>query len=141
MLAKMAETFDRLSGGRLIRGIGGGFSDEEFQAFGLAVPSPREKIGGLEEAVRICRSLWSQSKFTFAWRLYRTEAADFGPKLSHKIPIWLGAFGTRTLDLTGRLAGGWIRSVSFAPLERIGKMHGQVAKSAMAAGRDPKEIT
>jgi alkanesulfonate monooxygenase SsuD/methylene tetrahydromethanopterin reductase-like flavin-dependent oxidoreductase (luciferase family) len=43
MVAKMAETLNRLSGGRLILGLGGGYSDGEFRAFGLRVPSPREK--------------------------------------------------------------------------------------------------
>jgi hypothetical protein len=43
MVAKMAETLDRLSGGRLILGLGGGYSDEEFRAFGLRVPSPGKR--------------------------------------------------------------------------------------------------
>ncbi len=49
MVAKMAESLDRFSNGRLILGLGGGYSDGEFQAFGLHVPSPKEKIDGLEE--------------------------------------------------------------------------------------------
>src|SRR5688500_3295153 len=47
MVAKMAETLDRLSGGRLILGLGGGASDDEFRAFGVGVPTAREKIDGL----------------------------------------------------------------------------------------------
>src|SRR6266705_6891153 len=57
MVAKMAETLDRLSGGRLILGLGGGYSDDEFRAFGLGTPTPRDKIDGLEEAIRIIRGL------------------------------------------------------------------------------------
>src|SRR6059058_4293550 len=52
MVAKMAETLQRLSGGRLILGLGGGSADDEHRAFGLGVRSPREKVDGLEEAVR-----------------------------------------------------------------------------------------
>ena len=44
VLAKMAETLDRLSGGRLILGLGGGYSDDEFRAFGLPVPTNRDKV-------------------------------------------------------------------------------------------------
>lgn len=49
LVAKMAESLDRLSGGRLILGMGGGGADHEFRAFGLGVPSPRDKIEGLQE--------------------------------------------------------------------------------------------
>ena len=48
---KLAETLDRLSGGRLILGLGGGSSDDEHCAFGLEVRSPREKVDGLEDAL------------------------------------------------------------------------------------------
>jgi alkanesulfonate monooxygenase SsuD/methylene tetrahydromethanopterin reductase-like flavin-dependent oxidoreductase (luciferase family) len=100
MVAKMAETLDRLSGGRLILGMGGGYSDEEFQAFGLRVSSPKEKVEGLEEAVRIVRGLWSQTTFTYDGQHHRTVAADLEPKPEHDIPIWLGTFGKRSLAVT-----------------------------------------
>lgn len=141
MVAKMAETFDRLSGGRLILGLGGGYSDAEFRAFGLGVPAPRDKIDGLEEAVRISRGLWSQPGFTFGGRIYRTDAADLEPKPGHPIPIWLGTFGDRALRVTGRLADGWIPSLGHAPLDRITVMRERVLAAAQQAGRDPDEIT
>src|SRR6185437_16179988 len=75
MVAKMAETLDRLSGGRLILGLGGGYSDEEFQAFGLPVPTPRAKVDGLAEAIEIARGLWHEPSFTFTGNHYRTDAA------------------------------------------------------------------
>src|SRR5688572_25492865 len=65
MVAKMAETLDRLSGGRVILGLGGGASDDEFHAFGLGVPTPSEKIDGLEDALQIIRGMWSGRDFTF----------------------------------------------------------------------------
>src|SRR6266542_621332 len=80
MVAKMAETLDRLSGGRLILGLGGGHSDDEFRAFGLGVPTPREKIDGLEEAVHVIRGLWAEQNYTFEGRRYRTEEANLEPK-------------------------------------------------------------
>jgi Luciferase-like monooxygenase len=66
MVAKMAETFDRLSGGRLILGLGGGYIDDEFRAFGLGTFSPRDKVDGMQEAIRIVRGLWSERSFSFA---------------------------------------------------------------------------
>jgi alkanesulfonate monooxygenase SsuD/methylene tetrahydromethanopterin reductase-like flavin-dependent oxidoreductase (luciferase family) len=141
MVAKMAETLDRLSHGRLILGLGGGYSDEEFQAFGLKVPTPRDKVDGLAEAIRITRGLWSQPGFTFPGRLYQTDAADLEPKPGHHIPIWLGTFGDRALALTGRLADGWIPSLGMAPPERIPAMRARIHAGARAAGRPPEAIT
>lgn len=141
MVAKMAETLDRLSGGRLILGLGGGYSDEEFRAFGLRVPSARDKVAGLEEAILITRGLWSQPQFTFEGRLHSTDAADIEPKPGHRIPIWLGTFGDRALAVTGRLADGWIPSHGYMPLERVPAMRERVLAAAREAGRNPAEIT
>jgi probable F420-dependent oxidoreductase len=141
IVAKMAETLDRLSGGRLILGLGGGASDDEFRAFGLGVPSPRDKVDGLAEAIQITRGLWSQPAFSFHGRRYHTDAADLEPKPAHQIPIWLGTFGPRALELTGRLADGWIPSLGFAPPERIPAMRERIIAGARAAGRDPAQIT
>jgi len=141
MVAKMAETLQRLSGGRLILGLGGGSADDEHRAFGLGVRSPREKVDGLEEAVRIIRGLWTESSFTFEGRRYRTEAAELEPKPEHPIPIWLGTFGPRALAVTGRLADGWIPSLGYAPPDEVVGMRESVLEAARAAGRDPSEIT
>jgi alkanesulfonate monooxygenase SsuD/methylene tetrahydromethanopterin reductase-like flavin-dependent oxidoreductase (luciferase family) len=141
MVAKMAETLDRLSGGRLILGLGGGASDDEFRAFGIEVPSPRDKVDGLEEAIRIIRGLWSERSFTFEGRRYRTDSADLEPKPEHRIPIWLGTFGDRALGVTGRLADGWIPSFELAPPERARVMRERIHAAAIEAGRDPNTIT
>jgi alkanesulfonate monooxygenase SsuD/methylene tetrahydromethanopterin reductase-like flavin-dependent oxidoreductase (luciferase family) len=141
MVAKMAETLDRLSGGRLILGMGGGYSDEEFHAFGLNVPSPKEKVEGLEEAVRIVKGLWSTRSFTYEGHHHRTVAADIEPKPDHEIPIWLGTFGKRSLAVTGRVADGWIPTHSMAPPSEIPMMRDRIIEAARDAGRDPDAIT
>src|SRR6266487_5857669 len=83
-------------------------SDDEFRGFGLGVRSPREKVDGLEEAVRVIRGMWTTPGFTFEGRLYRTDGAQLEPRPDRRIPIWLGTFGDRALNVTGRLADGWI---------------------------------
>jgi alkanesulfonate monooxygenase SsuD/methylene tetrahydromethanopterin reductase-like flavin-dependent oxidoreductase (luciferase family) len=140
MVAKMGETLNRLSDGRLILGLGGGSADHEFRAFGLDVPSPREKIDGLEDAVRVIRGLWSEPQFTYEGRRHRVENADVEPKPSRQIPIWLGTFGKRSLAVTGRLADGWIPSLSYAPPDQIPAMREQINTAAQEAGRDPADI-
>jgi alkanesulfonate monooxygenase SsuD/methylene tetrahydromethanopterin reductase-like flavin-dependent oxidoreductase (luciferase family) len=141
MIAKMAETLDRLSGGRLILGLGGGSADDEHRAFGLGVRSPKDKTDGLEEALTIIRGLWSEQSFSFSGRLYETEAADLEPKPEHQIPIWLGTFAPRALAVTGRLADGWIPSLGYAPPDEVVVMRQRVLDAAREAGRDPSAIT
>ncbi|HEX8100680.1 MAG TPA: LLM class flavin-dependent oxidoreductase [Actinomycetota bacterium] len=140
VLAKMAETLDRLSGGRLILGLGAGYVDEEFRAFGLGTRTPGEKIAGLEEAIRIIQGVWSEERLTFEGRLYRTDGADVRPKPEHRIPIWLGTYGPRALEVTGRLADGWIPTLELAPPDRVVAMRERVLDAARDAGRSPEDI-
>lgn len=140
MVAKMAETLDRLSNGRLILGLGGGSADEEHRAFGLGVRTPKEKTTGLEEAVTIIRGLWTQPAFSFEGQLYETQSAEIEPKPNRPIPIWLGTFAPRALAVTGRLADGWFPSLGYMRLDELPTMRERVLASAEAAGRDPGEI-
>ncbi|HEX4063243.1 MAG TPA: LLM class flavin-dependent oxidoreductase [Streptosporangiaceae bacterium] len=130
MVAKMAESLDRLSGGRLILGLGGGYSDEEFRAFGLGVPTPAEKVDGLAEAIAVIRGLWSRPAFSFDGRYHRTTEADLEPKPGHHIPVWLGTFGPKALALTGRLADGWIPSLGYVSADELIVMRDRVLAAA-----------
>jgi alkanesulfonate monooxygenase SsuD/methylene tetrahydromethanopterin reductase-like flavin-dependent oxidoreductase (luciferase family) len=140
IVAKMASTLDRLSAERLILGMGGGSSDQGMAALGRDVPTPRAKIDGLEEAVRIMHGLWSKPEFTFEGRIYRTDRAKVEPKPRRRIPIWLGTFGERGLAITGRLADGWIPSLEMAPPNHAKIQRGRVLMAAREAGRDAEEI-
>jgi alkanesulfonate monooxygenase SsuD/methylene tetrahydromethanopterin reductase-like flavin-dependent oxidoreductase (luciferase family) len=136
--AKMAESLHRLSGGRLILGLGGGGSNSEFEAFGLPVRTPREKVEALEEAVEVIQGLW-RGPFEFEGRHYAVRG-QIAPRPETKLPIWLGVYGPRSLALAGRVADGWIPSMRYAPPERWRRMRDRVVRSAEAAGRDPSAI-
>jgi alkanesulfonate monooxygenase SsuD/methylene tetrahydromethanopterin reductase-like flavin-dependent oxidoreductase (luciferase family) len=142
LVAKMAETLDRLAAGRLLGlGLGGGSADHEFRAFGLGVPTAREKVDGLAEAIEITRGLWREPAFTFAGKHHHTEGATITPRPERPIPVWVGTFGPRALALTGRLADGWIPSLSYAPPETIPERRDRIARAADKAGRSIEEIT
>jgi probable F420-dependent oxidoreductase len=138
--AKMAETLHRLSGGRFVLGLGGGGTDAEFEAFGLPVRPPREKIDAFEEALVIVRRLWTEESVTFEGRHYSVREASMDPRPERPIPLWLGTYGPRALRLTGRLADGWIPSFPFAPPETWREMRDLVRRAAEDSGRDPSEI-
>lgn len=140
VVAKMAESLDRLSQGRLILGLGAGASEEEFAAFGLGTRTPAERIAALEEAIRIIRGVWAQKAFRVEGDHYRALEAEVEPKPVHQIPIWLGTFGKQALRVTGALADGWIPSLAYASPEKAVAMRERVMRAASAAGRDPSAI-
>jgi alkanesulfonate monooxygenase SsuD/methylene tetrahydromethanopterin reductase-like flavin-dependent oxidoreductase (luciferase family) len=143
VLAKMAETLDRLSAGRLVLALGSGAAINEpaYHAFGLAQRSPRQKVAALAEAIDILRGLWSTSSFSYAGQHFQTEGATIEPKSRHPIPIWLGVFGDRMVDLVGRKADGWLPTYQFLAPEPAYEKLERIRKVAEDAGRNPDEIT
>jgi alkanesulfonate monooxygenase SsuD/methylene tetrahydromethanopterin reductase-like flavin-dependent oxidoreductase (luciferase family) len=141
LVAKMAESLDRLSGGRLVLGLGGGYADAEFRAIGLPVPTARQKVDGLEDAVRIARRLWTEQAVTYDGQVHHTDAATIEPKPGHHIPVWLGTFGPRALAVTGRVADGWMPSLGHVPDGTLPELRDRVLTAAAEAGRDPADLT
>lgn len=141
MLAKTAESIQRLSGGRLILGHGSGGSEEEFRRIGIRSATPGERLAALEEGVVLMRRLWGGGPVTFQGRHHTLAAAELRPVPERPIPIWLGTFGPRGLELTGRLADGWIPSLGYRPSNEMPQMLQGVRDGAAAAGRDPSALT
>jgi alkanesulfonate monooxygenase SsuD/methylene tetrahydromethanopterin reductase-like flavin-dependent oxidoreductase (luciferase family) len=141
MLTKMAESMQRLSGGRVILGHGSGGSEDEFRSIGIQPATPGERLAALEEGVLLMRKLWEGRPVTFHGRHHRVAGAQLAPTPEAPLPIWLGTFGPRALDLTGRLADGWIPSLGYRPTKEMPEMLQNVRESALAAGRDPQSLT
>lgn len=139
--AKMAETLDRLSGGRVVLGLGVGGYDPEFAAFGLAERSPGEKVGALDEAIKIIRGLWQNPSFTFDGDHFHGLQARIEPKPDHRIPIWIGAYGPKALRVTATLADGWIPSIGRLGLAEAIELRAMVLSSLREAGRSPGRFT
>jgi alkanesulfonate monooxygenase SsuD/methylene tetrahydromethanopterin reductase-like flavin-dependent oxidoreductase (luciferase family) len=141
LVAKMAESLDRFAGNRFILGLGAGAADPELRGFGLPVPTTRDKVDGLEDALQIIRGVWRQPAFSYAGRVHAVAEAELEPKPRRPIPIWLGTFGPRTLALTGRYADGWIPSLGYAGGGRLAGMRDVVLGAARDAGRAPDAMT
>jgi alkanesulfonate monooxygenase SsuD/methylene tetrahydromethanopterin reductase-like flavin-dependent oxidoreductase (luciferase family) len=140
LLGKMAETLDRLSGARLILGLGAGSGESEFRAMGLPESTVGGRVRALEEAIHIIRGLWQQPILTYEGERYVAREAGIEPRPSRRIPIWLGTVGPRGLALVGRLADGWIPSLPYARPEHAPEMIGRILGAATEAGRDPADI-
>jgi len=104
------------------------------------VPSARDKVDDLADAVRVIRGAWTTPAFTHHGRNLAVHDLEMEPKPAGPIPIWLGTFGPRALAVTGRLADGWIPSHSHAPPEAIPLLRKRIDDAAEAVGRDPAAI-
>lgn len=141
MLAKAAASLDLLSGGRVELGLGAGAFWDAIAAMGGPRRTPGEAVASLEEAIAVIRLMWGgQRGARFSGTFYQLQGVHPGPVPAHPIGIWLGVLGPRMLELTGRIADGWVPSASYAPPERLAAMHERIDAGAAAAGRPPAAI-
>src|SRR6266540_96083 len=105
LLAKMASTVDVLSHGRLDFGIGAGWYEEEYLAYGYPFPDGPERLRMLGEALQIIHAMWTEPYATFEGRYYQVRGAINEPKGVQKPhpPIWIGGGGEKvTLRLVAQ---------------------------------------
>jgi alkanesulfonate monooxygenase SsuD/methylene tetrahydromethanopterin reductase-like flavin-dependent oxidoreductase (luciferase family) len=141
VLAKAAASLDVLSGGRVEMGLGAGNFWDAIVAMGGPRRSPGEAVRSVEEAIQVMRLVWSEERSVrFDGEIYALKGLKPGPHPVHEIGIWVGAGGPRMLGLIGRLADGWVPSMSWATPERLPKMHQRIDEGAASVGRDPAEI-
>ncbi len=108
LLAKMAATFQALSGGRLVLGIGAGWKQDEYLAYGYDFPSTRERLEQLDETAQILRLMWSEPRANFQGKHYSVKDAICEPKPSPPPPLMIGGGGKKvTLRITARYADWW----------------------------------
>jgi alkanesulfonate monooxygenase SsuD/methylene tetrahydromethanopterin reductase-like flavin-dependent oxidoreductase (luciferase family) len=142
VLAKSAASLDVLSGGRVELGVGAGSFWEAIEAMGGPRRTPGESVEALEEAMRIMRAfLDMEPSVRVEGKHYRAVGAKAGPQPAHPIGLWVGAYGPRMLQLTGRLGDGWLPSIgSYLPEDAVPERQRAIDESARRAGRDPADI-
>jgi F420-dependent oxidoreductase-like protein len=106
VLAKMATTVDIISGGRLLFGIGAGWHEAEFEGYFGRFPSARDRLDGLEDAIQICRSMFTNERTSFKGKIYSaTSTLNSPPPVQKSIPILVGGSGEkRTLKIAAKYA-------------------------------------
>jgi len=141
LLANMAATLDVVSGGRLEMGIGAGWWEMEYKAYGLDFPPVADRIRALEESVQIMKQLWTEPRANFAGKHYTVTDALCEPKpvQTPHIPIWIGGAGPKlTLRVVARHADGW--NTFLMPREDYQILLGALEQHCDKAGRDPDTI-
>lgn len=138
LLAKMGTTLQLLSGGRFILGLGAGWHEEEYRAYGYAFPPAHVRVEQLEEALQIITALWAEGQATFEGQHYRVIQAVCEPRPDPAPPIVIGAFRPMMLRLTATYADGW--DVSSTNSERYYALVAQFERACAEVGRDPSAV-
>lgn len=104
-LAKVAATTDIISGGRVQMGIGGGWYEHEWRAYGYGFPSAGVRLARLDEGVQIMRDAWRDGRVTFEGKHYQVHDAIVAPKPLQQIPLWVAGGGEKvTLKIAAKYA-------------------------------------
>jgi alkanesulfonate monooxygenase SsuD/methylene tetrahydromethanopterin reductase-like flavin-dependent oxidoreductase (luciferase family) len=123
LLARMAADVDRLSGGRLVLGVGAGDDRLEFSKLGLASPPLRARQAALQETVEIVRGLWQGAPFTLAGEHFQVVDAEIrpGPVQRPHVPLLLAGGGER---VTLRQVAEYADACNFGPSGATGSAWG-----------------
>ncbi|MFQ6226554.1 LLM class F420-dependent oxidoreductase [Nocardia sp. NPDC002869] len=112
-LAKVAATVDLISGGRTEMGIGGGWYEHEWRAYGYGFPTAGERLGRLDEGVQIFRQAWQTGAATLDGRYYQVDGAIVRPLPAQEggLPLWIAGGGEKK---TLRIAAKYANYTNFA---------------------------
>jgi alkanesulfonate monooxygenase SsuD/methylene tetrahydromethanopterin reductase-like flavin-dependent oxidoreductase (luciferase family) len=137
LLAKMAATLDHVSDGRLILGLGCGWHDPEYEAFGYPTD---HKVGRFEEALTVIRTLIRDGRADLAGHWVTATDAVLVPPARPDIPILIAAKRPRMLELTARYADAWNLAWFGRPDDRFASARADLEAACAAVGRDPATL-
>jgi alkanesulfonate monooxygenase SsuD/methylene tetrahydromethanopterin reductase-like flavin-dependent oxidoreductase (luciferase family) len=137
LLAKMAGTLDHVSGGRLILGLGCGWHDPEFEAFGYQLD---HRVGRFEEALKVIRALIRDGRADFDGRWVQARNAVLAPPARPDLQILIAAKRPRMLELAARHADIWNEAWFGPPDERWASLRLDLDAACRAVDRDPASL-
>ena len=140
VLANAMCTIDQISGGRCDFGIGAGWAQLEYNAYGIAFPPVKERMDILEEAIQCVRGLLRDDITNFSGQHFTLTDARCEPKpVQTKLPLWVGGGGEqRTLKIAATYADAW--NVPFVSPQTFAHKRAVLHRHCAAIGRDPAEI-
>jgi alkanesulfonate monooxygenase SsuD/methylene tetrahydromethanopterin reductase-like flavin-dependent oxidoreductase (luciferase family) len=137
LVANMAATLDRVAGGRFTLGVGAGWHDPEYEAYGF--PTER-KVSRFEEWVEIVARLLRGEHVTFDGSYYTVRDAHLIPPPERKIPLLVASHQPRMHGLTARWADSWNTAWYGLPDDRFRERTEAMDAALAAAGRDPADL-
>ena len=138
LLAKRSSAIDRLSGGRMVLGLGAGWQVNEHHAYGIALEPPGKRVSRFEEAIQIVRSMLSEDSTTFHGEFYDITNAPCDPKpIQSPLPLLVGTRGPRMLGITARHADEWN---TWGTPEQAAARRAALLEACDKADRDPRTL-
>ena len=141
ILAKQAATIDEISGGRLILGLGAGWNETEFRAFGVPFD---HRVDRFEEAFTIIRTLLQDGRIDFDGRFYQARDCELLPRGPRPTgpPLMIGSNGPRMLRIAVphvQAWNSWFADIGKAP-DGVAALRSVVDEACHDVGRDPADI-
>jgi probable F420-dependent oxidoreductase len=137
-LAKSLATLDAASGGRVLAGLGTGWSLDEYAAAGVAPFEERGRV--LDEIIGVCRAVWGPDPVTYDGTITKIASAVVGPKPARPIPILLPANSRKAMTRLVDRADGWM-PIAMAGAERLAEEWRQLQDLAAERGRTRPILT
>lgn len=137
LLAKMAATLQMLTDGKLVLGIGAGWQEDEYHAYGYPFPTARQRIEQLAEAIDVIRTMWTNAPASYAGRYYTVRDAYCLPHPVPAPPILIGGQGPKLIRVAAEKADAWVWD---APLEMYQAPYQRLVRSCGEIGRNLSEI-
>ena len=139
LLAKMAANLQSISRGRFILGLGAGWKEDEYLAYGYPFPGTRTRLEELEEAAIIVKALWSSRPATFIGKHYSIREAYCEPQPDPPIPLLIGGGGEETtLAIVARHADWW--NFNSCPVDEYARKVAILKDHCARVGRSPADM-
>ena len=143
LLAKIAAGVDRMSNGRLEFGVGAGWKELEYRAYGYEFPEPKVRVDELVDTLEICTRMWTQDRATYTGKRYRIADAPCSPKpLQRPLPVWIGGTKPRIMRTAAKYATWFNFNMAGGRMtpEAIGEQMAALDAACAAVKRDPHTL-
>lgn len=137
LLAKMAVTLQTLTRGRFVLGLGAGWQEDEYLAYGYSFPRAGERIEQLAEAIDLIRAMWTTAPATYEGTHYAVHDAYCLPHPDPVPPILIGGQGPKLMRVAAQKADAWVWD---GPLEMYRPPYERLVRSCAEIDRDLSQI-
>jgi alkanesulfonate monooxygenase SsuD/methylene tetrahydromethanopterin reductase-like flavin-dependent oxidoreductase (luciferase family) len=139
LIAKMAATVAEISSGRFVLGLGAGWNETEYRAFGLPYD---HRVSRFEESFEIVRRMLAGERVTVDGRFWQADDLVLLPRPAERVPLMIGSNGDRMLSIALPHVDWW--NTWYAgygnTVEGFEALNARIAAAAAQAGRDPEEV-